>query len=281
MFFFLYIFLLGGVITIQSTHLDLELERIWIIRHCDKPIPQSNPCCSDFGYNRAKNWHLYFEKYFTKKNIIELYSSSYNEKKVCLKHANHRVNTNKSCQKSQRMFLTANYIQENLKLKYNVFKKNNLNYCVGQKNKLLKNILKNDDILTDIILVWEHKEIVRIINEFGIHLTKWRNKYIDEYSIVFLIDVKTKQLYYDCFDFINNATNCSQEIKLWLTNFQKIDILYKKYKTSKSNDINLHNNICIIFMLFGLMFVFVLYLMYTILIAYHQARRRQGYIEIS
>ena len=262
----------------------LELERIWIIRHCDKPKQISNPCCSNIGYDRAKNWHLYFQKYFTKKNIIEIYSSNYNEKKVCLKDNNYQLNPNKSCQKSQRMFLTANYIQENLKQKYNVFKKNNLNYCVGEKNKLLKNIFKNDDILTDIVLVWEHKEIVKIINEFGIHLSKWGNKYMDEYSIVFLIDVRTKQLYYDCFDFVNNKTDCSEDIELWLNNFQKINILYKNYKLN-AFDINIHNNILfdgyVIFILFTLIYIFVLYLMYTILIAYHQARRRQGYIEIN
>jgi hypothetical protein len=219
-YFFLWIL---SPIRIQS------IDRIWLLRHCDKPVDPYNPCCSELGYKRAENWHRYFEKYTNLKNDnnrIQLYSSNYNEKKVCLSELTD-YQPNKYCQKSQRMFLTAYYLQQRLYLltKYSILDKINTNYCVGDKNELVKHVLSKDYI-SDAIIIWEHQEMVKMINLFGISITKWKHKLRNEYNIIFLIDVKTKQLYYDCFDFVSNVTECSSSVDKWLDGFPRINKVY-------------------------------------------------------
>ena len=120
------------------------------------------------------------------------------------------------------MFLTAYYLKETLQKFYKFQENININFCVGDKNNLLNDILKNNNV-TDTILIWEHKEIISIIRFFGIDIKKWKNKFQNNYNIVFMIDIKTKQLFYDCFDFIENITSCPDKVDLWLNNFNKIE----------------------------------------------------------
>jgi len=253
------------------------LERLWLIRHCDKPKGISNPCCSELGYHRAKSWHLYFTKYFNQNNIIEIYSSNYNEKKTCsIDIIGYK--SEHSCQKSQRMFLTAYYIQEKMqKNKLNMNKKINLKYCVGEKNKLLDTIL-NNKYATDSLIVWEHTEIIKIIKDFGIKITKWHNKRINEYNIVFLIDIKKKQLYYDCFDFINNKTSCSKNVNLWLNKYPIVDLYY-----TNMQQINLLVTSYYLYIFFSIIYTLIIcitYCIYSIIRVRIRTSRRQNYIEI-
>ena len=265
-------------ILIYSYFLDrlYSLQRIWIIRHCDKPNGITNPCCSQLGYNRAKNWHLYFNKYIQKNTRLEIYTSNYNEKKVCLSDIGD-YKSNRICQKSQRMFLTALYLQDNLK---NFYNKINLGFCVGEKNRLLTNIFNNSEI-SDAIIIWEHTEIVQIIREFGIKISRWRNKQVNEYNIVFLININTKQLYYDCFDFISNNTLCSKNTELWLHGIPKINNYYDNILSLNNillSNINTHQKEFTI--LYCVLILNLFFLLYLIIKSYLRSKRRYNYIEI-
>jgi hypothetical protein len=255
------------------------LNRIWLVRHCDKPISTSDPCCSKLGYERAAQWHLYFEKYIQKRDKVKIYSSNFNEKKICINNIKYLPDS--SCQKSQRMFLTAYYLQ-------NTFKDDVIDlsptidndYCVGEKDKLLSAILK-DMVVTDAIVVWEHKEIVDIIRNFDIQIKKWKNKFKNIYNLVFMIDVQRRQLFYDCFDFDKNAiTNCSEvnDMGKWLSNFNSIDkysgALYttSQYPTNYKIEINY---IKIIFFTVCFLFFLVCFVNIIIQIIIRRNRRRE------
>ena len=248
-------------------------DKIWLIRHCDKPNSETNPCCSELGYERAKNWHHYFKMQFNKKSIVKLYASNFNEKKVCVNNILYKPDS--TCQKSQRMFLTAFYLREKLN-NHLLFKEDiNSHYCIGEKNKLINNILNNHNV-SDVIIVWEHKEIINIIRYFGINIKKWRNKFQNNYNIVFMIDLKTKQLFYDCFDFIKNSTTCPDNVNKWLYNIKKID--------NSFNDLILHTSLSSNFSFnlsygFFLIILIILFSLYAILMIIHliilQRKRRQ------
>jgi hypothetical protein len=252
------------------------LDRLWLIRHCDKPKSSKNPCCSELGYERAKNWYHYFKIHFKKNSIIKIYSSNFNEKKVCIN--NILYNPNSNCQKSQRMFLTAYYLQETLQKFYKFQENININFCVGEKNKLVNSILDNYKV-SDVILVWEHKEIIDIIRHFQIEIKKWKNKFENTYNLVFMIDIKTKQLFYDCFDFVKNNTYCSNDIDIWLNKFNRISnkglILYNN-SLNKSNKSNV-NYIASIFCLFLLIILLLCYLIIAVINLIILRRRRREY----
>jgi len=233
------------------------LDRLWLIRHCDKPKSSKNPCCSELGYERAKNWYHYFKIHFKKSSIIKIYSSNFNEKKVCIN--NILYNPNAICQKSQRMFLTAYYLKETLQKFYKFQENININFCVGDKNNLLNDILKNKNV-TDTILIWEHKEIINIIRFFGIDIKKWKNKFQNNYNIVFMIDIKTKQLFYDCFDFIENITSCPNKVDLWLNNFNKIEkknLIVYSISANKYHVNHFFFILCIILVFFILLYLII------------------------
>jgi hypothetical protein len=87
-------------------------------------------------------------------------------------------------------------------------------FCVGEIRRLADKIRQEKE--TDALIVWEHHEMAEIVSELGIPLTKWR-KMNNEYGLVFLVEVKTKQLYYDCFDFLRpEKKECSARIDAWL-----------------------------------------------------------------
>jgi len=257
-----------------------SVDRIWLIRHCDKPKTNANPCCSELGYERAKNWHRYFKMQMHKNSIVKIYSSNFNEKKVCINNILYKPDF--TCQKSQRMFLTAYYLQNTLQKFINFQENINTNYCVGEKNNLISDIVKNIKF-SDAVVVWEHKEIIHIIRDFGINIKKWKNKFQNYYSIVFMIDIKTKQLFYDCFDFIKNMTSCPDEINKWLYNFEKID---DNNKNDNNKELTLYNNsfnksnINYIVLLFFIFVLIVLLLTYVIISTFNLIllnRRRREY----
>jgi hypothetical protein len=147
----------------------IGMERLWIIRHCDKTNVLNNPCCSNLGYDRSKNWINYFKKYISLNNNIKIYTSKYNlknNKNICDSDTNFYNDDeiiNKNCQKSQRMTITSNII-------YDSFINNSYSqvfiepkFCIGQIEKIydsinydMKNYNKNK--ITDGILIWEHQE---------------------------------------------------------------------------------------------------------------------------
>jgi len=206
------------------------IENIWLIRHCDKTINDNNPCCSNYGYDRANNWHEYFERYIDSSPYI--YASNYNEEKTCI--VNYYYKSNSDCQKSQRMFLTAQAIHDT----FNHIKNDvNIDYCTGQYVDLVKSL---DDISNkQVIIVWEHKEIVDIINYIGIKLDEWPKDAADEYNVVFMIDINKNQLYYDCYNWEDDDVKCSNVINDWLYKYESISSYYDKINTDENTTRNM------------------------------------------
>jgi hypothetical protein len=184
---------------------NFALERIWLVRHCDKPKDTNNPCCSEMGYQRANMWYQYFQSWLNPENKIKVITSRFNKKKVCIPNIDTNIenDSDNKCQKSQRMWITGFYIYRDLQIKFNLHSIMNTQYCIGQYKEMLKHILdkeknKEKDDTTDAIIVWEHNEMIDIIQHFGIKIDKWKNENI--YDIVFMMDVTKKpRLFYDCF----------------------------------------------------------------------------------
>ena len=267
------------------------IKRIWFIRHCDKPSDHENPCCSEYGYKRAENWDYYLTKYLTREDSIKIVTSNFNTHKICMMELNR--NPDAYCQKSQRMYLTSHLIYENMKriTTYNISSQINKSFCVGEANKMLKSILETEFLYSDIILVWEHKEIIDLIRSFDIKLEKWKKKYRKHYDLLFMLDVKSNELFYDCFNFETFTTGCSKKIDHWLQDYNKIESYYQKnkllrsiyYKTnSTQNAIKINFFIAFLTISFYF-FILVLYFLYLFIqefiISYR--RRIQGYILIN
>jgi len=261
-----------------------SVDRIWLLRHCDKPVNNDSPCCSPIGYVRADNWYYYFDRYLDKNDNIVIYSSNYNEKKICIPFLNSQYTPNINCQKSQRMFLTAYYILNQLtNNKYHVKNNINLDYCIGYKPQLLNDIMKNKKI-NDVIVVWEHKEIIDIIRYFNIKLTKWHNKFTNVYDLIFMIDVVSKKLYIECYSYLTNGTSCNQDVQTWLQDFDSISQYYEKISYSSNINIQYTNKnsklLIYLFITFSLYIVIsCIYIFCSRL--YYNRRLSQGYIQIN
>jgi len=197
---------------------SFSLDHIWLIRHCDKTNDSDDPCCSQYGYQRADNWYKYFSKYIHLKSSIQIYASNYNEKKQCI--ANNDYKPNSSCQKSQRMFITGLSIND----KMTPGQKINIDYCIGEYKDLVDTIESGSE--NEAIVVWEHKEIVNIINRLGIALSDWPDSASEEYNVVFMVDYNKQRLYYDCYNFIDGTNKCSDQISSWLKNYGSIESYY-------------------------------------------------------
>ena len=217
-----YLLFLGSISCCAISDMN---KRLWLIRHCDKPEDQSSPCCSEIGYKRASSWSTFFMKHISKDRLVEVYSSNFNLAKICTPLTKY-IKPDDSCQKSQRMFLTAYNIHKALtntsipSILYN-------NYCIGDYEVLLDNILLHYQTLNikDAIIVWEHNEIIDIIRYFDIDIPSWKNKYNNVYDIVFLIDVENQILYFDCYDYIYNTYECQEEgVYKWLDEFEHIEV---------------------------------------------------------
>jgi hypothetical protein len=101
----------------------------------------------------------------------------------------------------------------------------------------MKSVVKNTEF-TDILIIWEHHEIIDIIREFNIEIPSWKNKLNKNYDIVFLIDVINKKLYYECYDFLNNLIECTSEANDWLYKYNSISNYF-----NKNNDDDNNNNL--------------------------------------
>jgi hypothetical protein len=262
------------------TFINATPERIWLIRHCDKTKRENNNCCSKIGYERSKNWQVYFNELFDKNNIVKIYTSNFNEKRICLENLNTTPNSN--CQKSQRMFLTAFLMKEQMKLS-NLNTNINLDYCIGDIKNLLKSVT-NNIVITDAIIVWEHKEIIDIIRSFEIPIKKWKNKYNNIYDIVFMINLKTKELFFDCFDYNINRSICSNKAETWLGDFHKIRYYYEREKLKNINMLytNIKNPSIYLIVLFSIfLYSLLCFFIYFSIKTIITNRRRREYILIN
>jgi hypothetical protein len=233
-------------------HLTFTLKNLWIIRHCDKGNHNSDPCCNINGYERSKNWYNYFNLYI--KNNCYIYGANYNndDNDKCININGYQ--TNKNCQKSQRMFLTSLYIFYTFENIQNL----NINYCIGDYKDLTKSAYKQE--YDNVIIVWEHDEIIDIINYIGIDLEKWPND-IDGYNLVFMVNIDSNKLYYDCYNFEDNNIICDKKTNNWLKKYEHIDNYYSNYKNlGITYSINNKNIILFIIPIAILLFLFLFFI---------------------
>jgi len=188
---------------------SLSQKSIWFLRHCDKPHNPVNPCCTDLGYDRANHWYRYFADRIKHNQPLAIYTSGFNEKRVCINNTRHL--STKYCQKSQRMYLTALAIQR--EIPQSIL---HSSYCVGDYRRLLRDIRLST--LQNIIVVWEHNEIIQMIRDYGVDISKWRNRFNNHYDIVFHLVIQNKKVdfTYDLYDFANNMVGHKREVDAWL-----------------------------------------------------------------
>ena len=227
------------------------LQRIWFIRHCDKPDNNDNPCCSNLGLQRAHVWPSYFKTHLpTHENAALIYTSGFSQDKQCTNNGYDNAFRKKNCPSSQRMWLTSNILYQNLQPQV---KKIHHPFCVGDYKNMIKNILEHgkdkkkngkgkNKLLDDIIVVWEHEEIVDMLRELdvktnlGYNIPSWHNK--DIFDIVFLVDIQTNTLYCDCYPFpITNQSYCKAAVSSWCQDvslyYQTKQNMYLLYGTKK------------------------------------------------
>jgi len=179
------------------------------------------------------------------------------------------------------MYSTAYYIKENLEnlKQYNVKSSIDTEYCIGEYRDLLHSIKQNKHV-SDAVLIWEHKEIIDIIRSFDIDINEWKDDYKDVYDIVFMIDLKKKRLYYDCYDYRDSSIQCRSGIRSWLRHFDHIQS-YKSMMLNNSDN-NMDKYIPVYLVIFFASIVgFMIYLFY-LYVTYDQPSilMRQKYIEL-
>lgn len=218
-------------------------ERIWIIRHCDK-INQTDVCCSDRGYQRSAHWYRYFQIYQTP--IDYIYAANFIGNISCTNpYVNdwlkivHPLTNNKRCDISQREYITAMTIYKSMKLSNSV----NSDFCFGEYPFLVHNSVKNP--ISDVLIVWNHIEIPNIIRQFNIPISDWPNT-INQYDVVFMIDVEKLRLYYDCYNDMTGTTICSHVVEKWLSKYEKIEVYHTKLTHKLLGDVEIFDYILFI-----------------------------------
>jgi len=189
-------------------------KKIWLIRHCDKPSKSESPCCSTYGYLRAESWGNYFESRVSKPLVY--IASDYHPAKECSFVSYSLEGSSVSnCPKSQRMYITSQFIQQTL-FKKGILGEINTHFCVGEESSLVRFLLGEKEEKGDVLIVWEHHGIVDILRRFGFRVSKWRNHLKEHYELVFWIDLDMDVWGYECYDFEKKAKNCSRTIVDWL-----------------------------------------------------------------
>jgi len=265
------------IIKLAHTH------KLWIIRHCDKPSNDRDPCCSDKGYERSINWVNFFNKYLQKQEYIKIYTSGFREKNNYICDANEinsfNISSTKKCQKSQRMIITSEILYDSLK--NNSYDKITLDnkYCIGDEKQLYMQIMNdyNNNRISNSIVVWEHLSIIDLIHKFDIQITKWKKEYKKYYSIVFIIDIKNKKLDYLIYNYETNIIYQDNKISNWIYG-NKYDNNYGDFMIEKNND---NNFILLLFVFMLIVFLLVIiYIFYKFCIKSKTQINEYKYIEI-
>eukprot|EP01033_Poteriospumella_lacustris_P005654 gene5654-4045_t len=118
------------------------------------------------GYDRANTWNRLFDAALEDKKLT-LYSpgAAYDTATQC--KPNIKITNQSSCQKSQRMALTAKLINYNSNSEVDV----KMDYCTGQYQKVVSDITDAAADVQRALIVWQHTEIVSIINAWNVPLT--------------------------------------------------------------------------------------------------------------
>ena len=196
-------------------------------RHLRTTNTSTTDCCSDIGYSRNEGWARFF---LYETEFPQIYASNYNHNnnQMCMPIPDDIITHKKTCQKSQRMVLTAATIHQTMHLTAPI----NTDYCIGEAPALIREIHKSKS--KNIIVVWEHNEIVEMIRYLGFRIPQWPHQLRNVYNIMFLYE--NDRLHYGCYDYLNNTiTDCDWRVSRWLTDIPRL--------TNKTQSINMFHYI--------------------------------------
>jgi hypothetical protein len=184
-----------------------------MIRHCDKANDE-NPCCSSLGYERANAWHIVFDTLITE-SLLHIYAPSADYSTLC--KPNLELMKDSSCQKSQRMGITAMLIQYNINIPATM----HFNYCSGDHHDLVQDINHNKKKIENALVVWQHSEMVDMVNDWGVSLSSWPENLDDIYNLIFKLDFTSDppSLSYNCYDFQHDVMQCDDRVTAWLSGY--------------------------------------------------------------
>lgn len=243
-----------------------------MLRHCDKPIDDADSCCSDVGHQREQKWSMFLHKYLDQDDsVIEMYASNFRRIQTCNYNINYELMSSvprKNCQRAQRMYSSAYYIKENLEsLNYNIIKNIDTNNCIGEESAVVQSITNSTQI-TDAILIWQHDEIIEIIRSFDIKMNDFSksDKYI--YDIAFMLDLSSKKLYYECFEYYDSSSvsSCSPLIHSWLQSFTAGTI--ESYRHRNDNN-SMSSQTYLIIIVFSIVLIYFIYLLFIYITTYN------------
>jgi hypothetical protein len=164
------------------------VDRIWILRHCDKP--RDGPCCSALGYERAYAWGAYLSHRVPAAASVLYLEAGASSPRRCGVPANHsRAPVDAQCQRSERLRITSRILQDVLARPFVVHG----GYCTGDARGILRRLAR-ETAATDAVIVWEHTEIASLLAGLGHAGAEWPDPH--RYDFAFL--VSGGALYWDC-----------------------------------------------------------------------------------
>lgn len=203
--------------------LTTALKSVYIIRHCDE-IDDTSPCCSLLGYERANTWNRVFDS-ILESSPMTIYTPGAELAGIPLCKPNIKITDfGSSCQKSQRMAITAQLIKYNLQSNVNM----EMNYCSGEYQQVVTDINAAASTVDNALVVWKHTEVSNMINLWNVPLTKWPSD-LDVFDVVFRLNFtsnsdKHPTLAYNCYDYENNQMACSTGVQAWLKDYPTFDV---------------------------------------------------------
>ena len=184
---------------------------VWLIRHCDKSSDDSDPCCTSKGYDRARGWAEYFKSRLTPSATGFVSSTYKSDQDTCKKTAGTPTNTYSACQHSQRMWLTASELVNQLGVSETSI---NTDYCTSDSMKDVAKLAEGQKE-KEALIVWEHNQLVDIIKDLGVgKMSDWPDNLDDVYSLVFRVENGTME--YACYDYSNGSSECPSGVDDWL-----------------------------------------------------------------
>lgn len=180
----------------------MDSKHIWFLRHCDKPADPHNPCCTPHGLLRTTHWASYLTPLINAStDSVSLYASGFQPSSYPLCPPLLEGRGKPSCPHSQRMFVTAHHLRQEL-IKGPSFLHSPPVWsqgCVGDWKHMWNHLVQSPSLAS--IVIWEHNEIIDILRHAsGLPIGPWEDNNL--YNLVFHLEIKHVSTHthfsYDC-----------------------------------------------------------------------------------
>lgn len=164
-----------------------ETKRLWIIRHCQKPLDVPSDCCSTEGRADAAKWSYYFSQQFGKKETVAIVAPTFSLKTFApLCDPKYNPSKSDKCQKSQRMIQTADIMKKTYLPTAEIITTDN---CVGYETWAAAEVIDLLSKYDHVIVVWEHNAIPELLNNIGILTDPWPADKNNAYNYLFAVTI--------------------------------------------------------------------------------------------